>query len=237
MRNARQFIMPAVLGLLVLIALTINKIDDRIAKWYSEGGQLNEGSDLPASTAPASSTARQSPETRDQAIAAIIKLGGDIGVGEDMPDKPVLGVTLENTNAAAEGLTHVRGFHQLLGLYLMDSNANDDARKSQMSRALKKAMTMALEQFQARVIPGPEILAVHIDGFVVGESHVLGAIGVKKDPSRTPSTIFVPSRDLLTPTASAVCPRVFLYLRVETSAPRATPIIRAASSGSFFRAV
>jgi transposase-like protein len=53
--------------------------------------------------------------------------------------------------------------------------------KSQVSRELKKAMTRALEQVQARVIPGGEILAVFIDGFVVGSTHVIGAIGVKKD--------------------------------------------------------
>jgi len=56
--------------------------------------------------------------------------------------------------------------------------------KSQVSRQLKKAMTTALEQVQARVIPGAEILAVYIDGFVVGQSHVIGAIGVKKDGTK-----------------------------------------------------
>ena len=56
--------------------------------------------------------------------------------------------------------------------------------KSAVSRALKKAMTTALEELQARVIPGAEILAVYIDGFVVGSSHVLGAIGVKKDGTK-----------------------------------------------------
>ncbi len=56
--------------------------------------------------------------------------------------------------------------------------------KSQVSRELKKAMTTALEQVQARVIPGAEILAVFIDGFVVGSTHVIGAIGVKKDGTK-----------------------------------------------------
>jgi transposase-like protein len=56
--------------------------------------------------------------------------------------------------------------------------------KSAVSRALKKAMTTALEELQARVIPGAEILAVYIDGFVVGSSHVIGAIGVKKDGTK-----------------------------------------------------
>ncbi len=41
-------------------------------------------------------------------------------------------------------------------------------------------MTTALEQVQTRVIPGAEILAVFIDGFVVGSTHVIGAIGVKR---------------------------------------------------------
>jgi len=56
--------------------------------------------------------------------------------------------------------------------------------KSAVSRALKKAMTTALEELQVRVIPGPEILAVYVDGFVVGSSHVIGAIGVKKDGTK-----------------------------------------------------
>ena len=56
--------------------------------------------------------------------------------------------------------------------------------KSAVSRALKKAMTTALEELQARMIPGAEILAVYIDGFVVGSSHVIGAIGVKKDGTK-----------------------------------------------------
>jgi putative transposase len=56
--------------------------------------------------------------------------------------------------------------------------------KSQVSRELKKAMTTALEQVQARVIPGAEILAVFIDGFVVGSTHVIGASGVKKDGTK-----------------------------------------------------
>lgn len=56
--------------------------------------------------------------------------------------------------------------------------------KSQVSRELKKAMTVALEQVQARVIPGAEIVAVFIDGFVVGSTHVIGAIGVKKDGTK-----------------------------------------------------
>ena len=56
--------------------------------------------------------------------------------------------------------------------------------KSQVSRELKKAMTTALQQVQARVIPGAEILAVYIDGFVVGSTHVIGAIGVKKDGTK-----------------------------------------------------
>lgn len=56
--------------------------------------------------------------------------------------------------------------------------------KSQVSRELKKAMTTALEQVQARVIPGADILAVYIDGFVVGSTHVIGAIGVKKDGTK-----------------------------------------------------
>jgi transposase-like protein len=45
-------------------------------------------------------------------------------------------------------------------------------------------MTTALEEVQARVIPGAEILAVYIDGFVVGSIHVIGAIGVKKDGTK-----------------------------------------------------
>jgi transposase-like protein len=56
--------------------------------------------------------------------------------------------------------------------------------KSQVSRELKKAMTTALAQVQARVIPGADILAVYIDGFVVGDIHVIGAIGVKKDGTK-----------------------------------------------------
>ena len=56
--------------------------------------------------------------------------------------------------------------------------------KSQVSRSLKKAMTTALEELQARTIPGADILAVYIDGFVVGSSHVIGAIGVKKNGTK-----------------------------------------------------
>jgi transposase-like protein len=56
--------------------------------------------------------------------------------------------------------------------------------KSAVSRAIKQAMTTALEELQARVIPGPEILAVYVDGFVVGSHHVIGAIGVKKDGTK-----------------------------------------------------
>jgi transposase-like protein len=56
--------------------------------------------------------------------------------------------------------------------------------KSQVSRALKKAMASALEELQARKIPGQEILVVYIDGFMVGGLHVLGAIGVKKDGTK-----------------------------------------------------
>jgi len=56
--------------------------------------------------------------------------------------------------------------------------------KSAVSRSLKKAMTTVLEELQARTIPGAEILAVYIDGFVVGQSHVIGAIGVKKDGTK-----------------------------------------------------
>lgn len=56
--------------------------------------------------------------------------------------------------------------------------------KSAVSRELKKAMATALEQVQARVIPGAEILAVYLDGFVVGDTHVIGAIGVKKDGTK-----------------------------------------------------
>ena len=56
--------------------------------------------------------------------------------------------------------------------------------KSAVSRSLKKAMTTALEELQARTIPGADILAVYIDGFVVGSSHVIGAIGVKKDGTK-----------------------------------------------------
>ncbi len=56
--------------------------------------------------------------------------------------------------------------------------------KSAVSRSLKKAMTTALEELQARVIPGAEILAVYIDGFVVGSSHVIGAIGVQKNGTK-----------------------------------------------------
>jgi putative transposase len=56
--------------------------------------------------------------------------------------------------------------------------------KSAVSRSLKKAMTTALEELQARAIPGDEILAVYIDGFVVGSSHVIGAIGVKKNGTK-----------------------------------------------------
>ena len=56
--------------------------------------------------------------------------------------------------------------------------------KSAVSRSLKQAMTTALEELQARTIPGGEILAVYIDGFVVGSSHVIGAIGVKKDGTK-----------------------------------------------------
>jgi len=54
-----------------------------------------------------------------------------------------------------------------------------------VSRSLKKAMTTALEELQARVIPGNQIVAVYIDGFVVGGgTHVIGAIGVKKDGTK-----------------------------------------------------
>lgn len=56
--------------------------------------------------------------------------------------------------------------------------------KTQVSRELKKAMTTALEQVQARTIPGADILAVYIDGFVVGDVHVIGAIGVRKDGTK-----------------------------------------------------
>lgn len=56
--------------------------------------------------------------------------------------------------------------------------------KSEVSRQLKKAMAQALEEVQARVIPGAQILAVYIDGFVVGQTHVIGAIGVKKDGTK-----------------------------------------------------
>jgi len=56
--------------------------------------------------------------------------------------------------------------------------------KSAVSRSLKKAMGTALEELAARVIPGAEILVVYIDGFVVGKSHVLGAIGVQKDGTK-----------------------------------------------------
>lgn len=56
--------------------------------------------------------------------------------------------------------------------------------KSQVSRQLKLAMGRALEEVQARVIPGADILAVYIDGFVVGDTHVIGAIGVKKDGTK-----------------------------------------------------
>jgi putative transposase len=56
--------------------------------------------------------------------------------------------------------------------------------KSAVSRALKQAMTTALEEVQARVIPGADILAVYIDGFQVGEVHVIGAIGVKRDGTK-----------------------------------------------------
>ena len=57
--------------------------------------------------------------------------------------------------------------------------------KSEVSRQLKKAMTAALEQVQGRVIPGEQILAIYVDGFMVGESHVIGAIGVKKDGAKS----------------------------------------------------
>jgi transposase-like protein len=56
--------------------------------------------------------------------------------------------------------------------------------KSAVSRALKQAMTTALEEVQARVIPGRDILAVYIDGFEVGDVHVIGAIGVKRDGTK-----------------------------------------------------
>ncbi len=55
---------------------------------------------------------------------------------------------------------------------------------SQVSRALTKALPTAWEPAQTRVIPGAEILAVFIDGFVVGSTHVIGAIGVKKDGTK-----------------------------------------------------
>jgi putative transposase len=56
--------------------------------------------------------------------------------------------------------------------------------KSAVSRALKQAMTTALEEVQARVIPGRDILAVYLDGFQVGDVHVIGAIGVKRDGTK-----------------------------------------------------
>ena len=56
--------------------------------------------------------------------------------------------------------------------------------KSAVSRSFKKAMTTGLKDLQARVIPGDDLLAVYIDGFVVGSSHVIGAIGVKKDGTK-----------------------------------------------------
>jgi len=67
----------------------------------------------------------------------------------------------------------------------LDQTANSvGVSKSQVSRQLKKAMNDSLEKLQARVIPGDEIIAVYIDGFVVGSMHVIGAIGVKKDGSK-----------------------------------------------------
>lgn len=56
--------------------------------------------------------------------------------------------------------------------------------KSAVSRSLKSAMTGALEEVQARAIPGKDILAVYVDGFVVGDTHVIGAIGVRKDGTK-----------------------------------------------------
>jgi len=68
---------------------------------------------------------------------------------------------------------------------VLDATANRvGISKSAVSRALKKAMTTALEEVQARVIPGADILAVYIDGFVVGDVHVIGAIGVKRDGTK-----------------------------------------------------
>jgi len=67
----------------------------------------------------------------------------------------------------------------------LDQTANSiGVSKSHVSRQLKKAMDDSLEKLQARVIPGDEILAVYIDGFVVGSVHVIGAIGVKKDGTK-----------------------------------------------------
>ena len=67
----------------------------------------------------------------------------------------------------------------------LDQTANAvGISKSQVSRELKKAMATALEQVQAREIPGAEIQAVYIDGFVVGSTHVIGAIGVKQDGTK-----------------------------------------------------
>ena len=81
---------------------------------------------------------------------------------------------------ALGGGVSTRKYHQTL-----DQTAQAvGISKSQVSRELKKAMKAALEQVQARVIPGAEILAVYIDGFVVGSTHVIGAIGVKKDGTK-----------------------------------------------------
>jgi transposase-like protein len=81
---------------------------------------------------------------------------------------------------ALSGGVSTRKYHKML-----DQTAGAvGISKSQVSRELKKAMTTALEEVQARVIPGADILAVYIDGFVVGSTHVIGAIGVKKDGTK-----------------------------------------------------
>jgi len=83
-------------------------------------------------------------------------------------------------NVALGGGLSTRKYHKIL-----DQTAGVvGVSKSAVSRSLKKAMTTALEEVKARVIPGAEILVVYIDGFVVGATHVIGAIGVKKDGTK-----------------------------------------------------
>ena len=78
---------------------------------------------------PVAGGPKQSPTNpefgRDAAIAAIEKLGGEVGYDEESPDRPIATVRLAGTKVTEAHLVHMKGLTSLKHLELRDTQVAD----------------------------------------------------------------------------------------------------------------